>query len=147
MDAAIIGVIGTVAGAFIGFWGAMKAARFQNFFSSGTNLKNAFLEVLVLLRQPKETFIDLHVIDIMEKSFQKHEMAVVEFRYSLPVYKRIDFDNAWRKYYESDSEGETILTKKYFGRLNWQDEALSNIEAIVEFTDCAAFSIWNRKIF
>jgi hypothetical protein len=147
MDAAIIGVIGTLAGAFIGFWGAMKVARFQHFFSSGSNLKNTFLEVLVLLRQPKETFIDLYVIDVMENSFYKHEMAVVEFRYSLPASKRIDFDNAWRNYYESDSEGETILTKKYFASPNWQNEALSNIEAILEFADFAALSIWSRKIF
>lgn len=147
MDVAIIGVIGTLAGAFIGFWGAMKAARFQHFFSSGSNLNNAFLEVLVLLRQPKETFIDLYVINVMEKSFHNHETAVVEFRYSLPVSKRVDFDSAWRNYYESDSEGETILTKKYFGRPNWQDEALSNIEAILEFTDSAALSIWNKRIF
>ena len=147
MFTAIIGIIGTLAGALLGFWGAMKAARFQHFFSSGSNLKHAFLEALVLLRQPKETFIDLYVIEIMEKSFYKHEMAVVEFRYSLPVSKRIDFDNAWRNYYESDREGENILTKKYFGCPNWQEEALRNIEAILEFTECAAFSIWNRKIF
>lgn len=147
MITAIIGVVGTLAGALFGFWGAMKAARFQHFFASGSNLKHAFLEVLVLLRQPKETFIDLYVIEIMEKSFYKHEMAVVEFRYSLPVSKRISFDNAWRNYYESDREGENIFTKKYFGRPNWQEEALSNIEAILEFTEFAAFSIWNRKIF
>lgn len=145
MDAAIIGVTGTRTGAFIGFWGAMQAARFQQLFSSGSNLKNAFLEVLVLLRLSKETFIDLYVIDIMEKSFHKHETAIVEFRYSLPATKRVDFDSAWRNYYyyESDSEGETILTKKYFGRPNWQDEALSNIEAILEFTGglCRSFNM------
>lgn len=94
MITAIIGVVGTLAGALFGFCGAMKAARFQHFFASELNLKHAFLEVLVLLRQPKETFIDLYVIEIMEKSFYKHEMAVVEFRYSLPVSKRISFDNA-----------------------------------------------------
>lgn len=147
MITAIIGVVGTLAGALLGFWGAMKAARFQHFFASGSNLKHAFLEVLVLLRQPKETFIDLYVIEIMEKSFYKYEMAVVEFRYSLPVSKRISFDNAWRNYYESDREGENIFTKKYFGQPNWQEEALSNIEAILKFTEFAAFSIWNRKIF
>ncbi len=140
-------LIGTLIGAFIGFCGAMKAARFQNFFCSGTDLKNAFLEVLLLLRQPKYNFIDLHTIEIMEDSFHKHEMAVAKFRYSLPAHKRIYFDNSWRNYYESENEGETILTKKYFGHPNWQDEALSNIEAILEFTDCAAFSIWNREIF
>ncbi len=147
MITAIIGVVGTLAGGFLGFWGAVKAARFQHFFASGANLKHAFLEVLVLLRQPKETFIDLYVIEIMEKSFFKHEMAVVEFRYSLPVSKRNNFDNAWRNYYESDCEGEDILTKKYFGRPNWQDEVLSNIEAILKFTECDAFSIWNKKMF
>jgi ABC-type lipoprotein release transport system permease subunit len=41
MDAAIIGVIGTVAGAFIGFWGAMKAARFQHFFSYSAELNSS----------------------------------------------------------------------------------------------------------
>lgn len=147
MIASIVGVVGTLAGAFLGFWGAMKAARSQIFYASATNLKHAFLEVLVLLRQPKETFIDLYVIEIMEKSFYKHELAVVEFRYSLPVSKRISFDNAWRNYYESDREGEEILTKKYFGCPNWQEEALANIEAILQFTECDAFSIWNKKIF
>jgi hypothetical protein len=125
----------------------MKAARFQHFFASGSNLKHAFLEVLVLLRQPKETFIDLYVIDIMEKSFYKHELAVVEFRYSLPASKRISFDNAWRNYYESDREGVEILTKKYFGRPNWQQEALENIEAILQFAESDAFSLWDKKIF
>lgn len=33
MITAIIGVIGTLAGALLGFWGAMKAARFKHFFS------------------------------------------------------------------------------------------------------------------
>jgi hypothetical protein len=81
----------------------------------------------------------------MEKSFFKHEMAIVEFRYSLPVSERNNFDNAWRNYYESDGEGENILTKKYFGRPNWQEEALYNIEAILKFTERSVFTIWNRK--
>ncbi len=146
MITAIIGVVGTLAGGILGFWGAVKAAHSQHFFASGTNLKHAFLDVLVLLRQPSETFIDLYVIEIMEKSFFKHEMAVVEFRYSLPVYERNNFDNAWRKYYESDGEGNHSLTKKYFGRPNWQEDALSNIEGILKFTECTAFLIRNRKI-
>ncbi len=147
MITAIIGVLGTLAGGLLGFWGAMRAARFQHFYASGSNLKHAFLEVLVLLRQPKETFIDLYVIEIMEKSFYKHELAIVEFRYSLPLSKRISFDNAWHNYYESDREGVEILTKKYFGRPNWQQEALANIEAILQFAECDAFSLWNQKIF
>jgi len=35
MITAIIGVVGTLAGGFLGFWGAVKAARFQHFFASG----------------------------------------------------------------------------------------------------------------
>ena len=147
MITVIIGVVGTLAGALLGFWGAMRAARFQHFYASGSNLKHAFLEVLVLLRQPKETFIDLYVIDIMEKSFYKHELAIVEFRYSLPTSKRISFDNAWRSYYESDRAGEDKLTKKYFGRPAWQQEALANIEAILKFTECNAFSLWGKRLF
>jgi hypothetical protein len=143
----IIGVLCTLAGALLGFWGAMKTARSQLFYASASNLKHAFLEVLVLLRQPKETFIDLYVIEIMEKSFYRHELAVVEFRYSLPASKRISFDNAWRNYYESDRAGEEKLTKKYFGCPNWQQEALANIEAILKFTEHDAFSLWDKKIF
>ena len=147
MITAIIGVVGTLAGALLGFWGAIRAARFQHFYASGSNLKHAFLEVLVLLRQPKETFIDLYVIDIMEKSFYKHELAVVEFRYSLPASKRIAFDNAWSNYYESDQAGEEKLTKKYFGHSNWQQVALSNIEAILKFTENDSFSMSGKRLF
>lgn len=147
MIVAIVGILGTLAGALLGFWGAMKTARSHLFYASASNLKHAFLEVLVLLRQPKETFIDLYVIDIMEKSFYKHELAVVEFRYSLPESKRISFDSAWRNYYESDRAGEEKLTKKYFGSPNWQQEALTNIEAILKFTEHDPFSLWDKKIF
>lgn len=76
MITAVISVLSTLAGALIGFWGTMKTSRSHLFYASASNLKHSFLEVLVLLRQPKETFIDLYVIEIMEKSFYKHEMAV-----------------------------------------------------------------------
>jgi len=65
MIATIVGFVCTLAGALLGFWGVMKAARSQLFYASASNFKHAFLEVLVLLKQPKETFIDLYVIEIM----------------------------------------------------------------------------------
>ena len=147
ITAMIISVLSTLAGALIGFWGTMKTSRSHLFYASASNLKHSFLEILVLLRQPKETFIDLYVIEIMEKSFYKHELAVIEFRYSLPASKRIDFDNAWHNYCESDRAGQDKLTKKYFGRPNWQQEALANIEAILKFTENDAFSLWGMRLF
>jgi hypothetical protein len=144
---AVISVLSTLAGALIGFWGTMKTSRAQLFYVSASNLKHSFLEVLVLLRQPKETFIDLYVIEIMEKSFYKHELAVVEFRYSLPASKRESFDHAWQNYYESDRAGEDKLTKKYFGRLDWQHEALAKIEAILKFTENDPFWLWGKNLF
>jgi hypothetical protein len=147
MSTAIISVLSTLAGALIGFWGTMKTSRSHLFYASASNLKHSFLEVLVLLRQPKETFVDLYVIEIMEKSFYKHELAVVEFRYSLPESKRVQFDNSWRNYYASDQAGADKLTRKYFGRPNWQEEALANIEAILKFAENDAFSLWGKRIF
>ncbi|OPY80314.1 MAG: hypothetical protein A4E70_01799 [Syntrophus sp. PtaU1.Bin005] len=146
MITAVISVLSTLAGALIGFWGTMKTSRSHLFYASASNLKHSFLEVLVLLRQPKETFIDLYVIEIMEKSFYKHELAVVEFRYSLPASNRESFDAAWRNYYESDRAGEDKLTKKYFGRPNWQHEALANIEAILKFTERDPFWLWGKNL-
>jgi len=143
----IISVLSTLAGALIGFWGTMKTSRSHLFYTSAYNIKYSFLEILTLLTQPKETFIDLYVIEIMEKSFYKNELAVVEFRYSLPASKRIDFDNVWHNYYESDSAVQDKLTKKYFGRPNWQQEALANIEAILKFTENDPFSLWGMRLF
>lgn len=147
MITVVISVLTALVVALIGFWGTMKVSRSNLFYASASNLKHSFLEVLVLLRQPKETFIDLYVIEIMEKSFYKHELAIVEFRYSLPASKRESFDTAWQNYYESDRAGEDKLTNKYFRRPNWQHEALANIEAILKFTENDPFWLWGKNLF
>jgi len=146
MITVVISVLTALVVALIGFWGTMKVSRSNLFYASASNLKHSFLEVLVLLRQPKDTFIDLYVIEIMEKSFYKHELAIVEFRYSLPASKRESFDTAWQNYYESDRAGEDKLTNKYFRRPNWQHEALANIETILKFTEHDPFWLWGKNL-
>ena len=130
----LLAIGGTIAGAIIGSWSTLRSVRNQQFYSSAAKLKQSFLDVLVLLNLPKDKFIDLYAIEVLDKSFYKQEQAIIEFRYSLPKSKRVLFNNAWLNYIGNET-GDDKLTKKYFKCSNWQEEARKNIETILDFTE------------
>ena len=142
---ASIALIGTLTGSLIGFQIARRNIKDQFFYAASAKLKQAFIDVLRLLNLPEDKFIDLHAIDVMEDSYWKHELAVIEFRYALPKSKRPCFDRAWENY-KGNETGPEKLTKKYFGRDNWQQEALNNIEEILIFAEHDSCSFLINKI-
>ena len=134
---------GALIGGLIGFWVSRATTRDQFFYTAAAKLRQTFNDVLVLLNLPEDKFIDMHAIECMDNSFWQHERAVIEFRYALPKFQRCRLDKAW-EHYKGDDTGPEKLTKKYFGKTNWQQIALKDIEAILDLTEHNPFSLWQR---
>lgn len=143
INTALLTLAGALTGGLIGFWVSRATTRDQFFYAAAAKLKQAFNDILVLLNLPEDKFIDMHAIERMDNSYWQHERAVIEFRYALPKFKRCRLDKAW-EHYKGNDTGTEKLTKKYFGRDNWQQKALQDIEAILYFTEHNPFSLWQR---
>lgn len=116
--AAIIGVVGGLIGAWIGGVLSRRASREateasnknainiinrQEFNRTAAEFRDAFAEVQRLLAKHYtfEVAIDKEkpsVVEILRKFFDRHERAVIRFRYYVYGSTRNDFDAAWKTY-------------------------------------------------
>jgi hypothetical protein len=142
-------IASSLAGALIGFWVARTTIRDQQFFTAAYKLKIAFNKELAILKHPEEKLTNSQILDKLEFAFENHLLAVTEIRYSLPKSKRLGLDNAWCNYYSNYPECNHVLLTKYSetNTKDWKQDAIKNIEAILQFTENNSFSIWYRKIF
>lgn len=125
---ACVGAISAIASAYI------TTGR-QHKIESGCRLRLAFHEELAILRDTTDTS---DPYDILKSSFKKHSIAVEEFKYVMRKRKALDFERAWKDYYEQDGhpclekyakhQGGSDLAKKN------RNLAIKNIEHILSFT-------------
>ena len=126
--AAFIALGGTITGAFIGYFVSKRTTRIQSFYVAAVKLRLAFNDELAVLRHPEQKVVYTH--RPLEIAFEKHHLAVIEFRYVLPKRKRKCFDKAWQNYYTTEDAPNEVLLGKYSPGLNpnGRENAIKNIE-------------------
>ena len=121
-----IGIVGT-------YIGAIKLARINNKSLAGMRLREAFAPELAKLQHPERSGV-AEFAEILERAFEKHQMAVNEFRFFLTGDELTSFNKAWREYYSYPHEDKPNFSK----HMMLSDEDIQNtikeIEAILNFT-------------
>ena len=132
-DLALIGIGGTVLGAVVGAWltyrFSIAVANGNARRVAGVKLREAFAPEIARFSQPLNMIIS---IPILEAAFEKHNIAVNEFRFYLTGRERDAFEKAWHCYYCAP-DGQRDFSQ-YFGGEEERKDALARMEAIVEFT-------------
>ena len=119
----IIGIIGT-------YMGSVRLSRINNKHLAGLRLREAFSIELSAL-QFSESKTEHEIITILESSFNKHYMAINEFRFFLNRCSLLSFNKAWDEYYKNPIGGNPPDFSQYMGDINL---ALTRINKILEFT-------------
>lgn len=144
-EIAIIGVAGTIAGALIGAWityrFALSLSQVAAEREAIIKFRAAFKEELLALDTAlTENYID--TCDLLKAAFEKHRLAVFDFRPFLKGKRQEEFDQAWRNYYGYDDDQNVKLEflLKYSGKgyggeesRNRRAVAVANIEKLLEF--------------
>ena len=133
---ALIGVggtrIGTIVGAILGAWlthryavtlADSNAKRF-----AGMKLREAFAPEIAKFSDPKRLNM-ITSAGILESAFEKHQLAVDEFRFYLTGIEAEAFHKAWHDYYCAP-DGEIDFS----GYIDEPKDALMRMEAIIAFT-------------
>jgi hypothetical protein len=98
LNAAIVGVLGTLAGTVVGavltYFFSVNLSKKEGLRRAGRELREAFHKELVTLEQDKES----NPYDVLQEAFSRHQAAVREFRFHLSESKKKKFDRAWREY-------------------------------------------------
>jgi hypothetical protein len=134
-------VVGAILGAIIGgictYLGAVRMAGRERLLDAGRRLREAFqLELAVL--EGKGDKVNTSVV--LENAFQKHLIAVNDFRYALTGCKRDAFNQAWEQYHCTDSGNNKFIHSldQYGGFPSERDEnrklAIDKINHILSFT-------------
>lgn len=135
MDSSLIAVAGTLLGVLLGAWLTYRfAAVLANDAAkrfAGVKLREAFAPELAKFSQPDRLNMIIS-IDILENAFDKHQIAVNEFRFYLTGKELKAFDRAWRDYYCAPDN--QVDFSRYLGGAEEMKEALTRMEAIVAFT-------------
>lgn len=134
--AALIALTSAFVGSLMGFLIARRNTKDQFFYAAGAKLKLAFRDELAFLTDPKwENSSFFH--RRLETTFEKHFLAITEFRYALHKSQRDGFDKVWQEYYTTEDAPNDILLVKYSPELNptGREDAIKNIEAILKFTE------------
>jgi hypothetical protein len=129
MKEAIFLVLGTFVGAWITFCFALRLANITARRFAGVKLREAFAPEIAKFSQPLNIILST---DILEAAFEKHHIAVNEFRFYLTDREHEAFDKAWQDYYCAPN-GQRDFSP-YFGGDEERQEALARMEAIVAFT-------------
>jgi hypothetical protein len=129
--AAAVGLITGVIGIIGTYSGAIRLNRRNNKVLAGMRLREAFARELALLQYTEGNSI-VDVQHILKTAFEKHHMAVNEFRFFLACDELEAFNKAWREYDDYPDFSEYIVlpatAKKDI------QKAIDRIEAIRKFT-------------
>ncbi len=129
----IIGVIGT-------YIGAVKIMDRQLLLDAGRRLRESFQTELAILCANKEK---IDAFFLLDRAFQKHAMAVNEFKYILRGNKCNSFDQAWQEYHCTNSgDGNLIHFLEQYNtigvsveeRVKNRELAITRIGNILSFT-------------
>jgi len=113
----------------------------KEFNEASAKFREAFKsELLSLNTALTENYID--ACDLLKSAFEKHRLAVFDFRLFLKGKRQEEFDQAWRNYYGYDGDQSVKLEflLKYSGKGYGVDEArsrravaIAKIEKLLEF--------------
>lgn len=132
---------------FIGLWSgnhfAIGRDRRKEHNDAVNKFRDAFKsELLSLNTSLTENYID--ACDLLKPAFEKHRLAIFDFRPFLKGKKQKGFDQAWRNYYGYDGNQKVKIEFlfKYSGdgyegeeSRNRRSLAISNIEKLLEFAE------------
>jgi hypothetical protein len=134
---AFTAIIGFIAGHYL----AIGRDRRKEYIDASAKFRDAFKsELLSLNTALTENYID--ACDLLKAAFEKHRLAVFDFRLFLKGKRQEEFDQAWRNYYGYDGDQSVKLEflLKYSGKGYGGDEArsrravaIANIEKLLEF--------------
>lgn len=130
---------------FIGLWSgnhfAIDRDRRKEHNDAVSKFRGDFKsELLSLNTALTENYID--ACDLLKAAFEKHRLAVFDFRPFLKGKRQEEFDQAWRDYYGYDGDQSVKLEflLKYSGKGYGGEElrsrratAIANIEKLLEF--------------
>ncbi|HJW87741.1 MAG TPA: hypothetical protein VJ440_13995 [Candidatus Brocadiaceae bacterium] len=119
-----IGILGTYAG-------AIRLARRNNRSLAGMRLREAFIRELSLLQHPEGRGI-AEIPHILKIAFEKHQMAVNEFRFFLTGDELNAFNKAWKEYGDYPDFNKYIVLPTTAEKDI--QKAIERINAILEFT-------------
>ncbi|MGR3319832.1 MAG: hypothetical protein ACUZ8O_15305, partial [Candidatus Anammoxibacter sp.] len=122
----IIAICSSIAGIYIGYFCSIKTARYIGFSQTSTKLICAFSEELALLRTGEGDVSQGY--RLLKCAFNKHLIAITEFRQALPKTERSSFDKAWYCYCGNENNSDKTLGKYYDAyELEGRQEAIKNI--------------------
>ena len=103
---------GGLVGALIAYFGTYRLTLKQARIAAGNRLRAAFLPELYVLK-PKGKISKEDVKDALEAAFERHAIAVAEFRPFIPKKHQCKFDTAWRTYYGYKGDGNDFYLDQY----------------------------------
>lgn len=131
----ISAVITPIISGFISYYISRRTIWRDNFLQASVRLSEAFSKELTVLKQGGMKYL-LDAVQLLESAFDKHSIAVTEFRFTLPKSKRSSFDKVWKHYNGDDGDGRTCLGQYSIGLGGTGSQgAIQNIEEILEFTE------------
>ena len=152
IGAVVGGIIVGVTNHFLTKSRDKETRAIKEFNEAGKKLRAAFSEELAALRSPiADDPPDPYIL--LLGAFERHRVAVTEFRRFLKGSSRRNFDTAWQEYYSynNENDGEDPIDPKVKGEMSheylikygpdWENtperecrrRATKNIEKILEF--------------
>jgi hypothetical protein len=135
------GIVGAIAGHYLTKSRNTEDRKIKEFNDASANFRDAFKsELLSLNTALTKDYID--ACDLLQAAFEKHRLAVFDFRLFLRGNRQEEFDQAWRDYYGYDGDQKVKLEflLKYSGKGYGGEEArsrraaaIANIEKLLEF--------------
>jgi hypothetical protein len=128
------GIAGTLLGALINHILSFDRSRRDAKRFAGLKLREAFAPELARL-QTQGSFSLPESSDLLERAFEKHHMAVNEFRFYLTGNELEAFTSVWEEYYKDPTGGDKPYFSQYMA-LSREDiqKAIDRITAILELT-------------
>lgn len=146
-EIALIGVgatiIGSLAGAWIGYRLSLSLAEIQAKRNAVLKLREAFKDEILALN-PSQYALKEELPVFLNNAFYKHRSAIFDFAFFLPTKAKVGFYNAWHKYYcheDCRNENSIPFLEQYSlqGKNIEEQHAIkqlvkNRIENILEFT-------------
>lgn len=134
---AIIGIGGTIVGVLTGvlltYWFALKLANKNAKHIASIRLRDAFAPEIAKLNHP-DGYSLADVPHFLEIAFEKHQIAINNFRFFLTNKDGAAFDKAWHAYYKDSCEDKPNFTQYMTLSNKDTEKAINRIMAILEFT-------------